>query len=57
LTDKDLCQANDFYLGGSFGKTNGDEFEALYDVSNLPKNWFGNVLYTFIRVIEKKETP
>jgi hypothetical protein len=35
-----LCQANDFYLGGRYGKDNGDELEALYDVLNLPKNWF-----------------
>ena len=57
LTDKDLSQANDFYLGERFGKDDGDELEALYDVLNLPKNWFGNVLYTFIRVIEEEEVP
>ena len=57
LTDRDLCQANDFYLGGRFGKDDGDELEALYDVLNLPKNWFPNVLYTFIRVLQEEETP
>jgi hypothetical protein len=57
LTDKDLCQANDFYLRGQFGKDDGDELEALYDVLNLPKNWFSNLLYTFIHVIEEEETP
>jgi hypothetical protein len=57
LTDKDLYQVNDFYLGGRFGKDDGDELEALYDVLNLPKNWFGNVLYTFMRVLEEEDTP
>jgi hypothetical protein len=57
LTDKDLFQANDFYLGGRFGKDDGDELEALYDVLNLPKNWFQNVLYTFARVIDEEEVP
>lgn len=52
-----MSQANDFYLGERFGKDDGDELEALYDVLNLPKNWFGNVLYTFIRVIEEEEVP
>jgi len=31
--------------------------EALYDVLNLPKNWFQNVLYTFVRVIGDEEVP
>ena len=57
LTDKELCQANDFYLGGRYGKDDADELEALYDVLNLPKNWFQNVLYTFVRVIGEEEVP
>jgi hypothetical protein len=57
LTDKELCQANDFYLGGRYGKDDADELEALYDVLNLPKNWLQNVLYTFVRVIGEEEVP
>ena len=57
LSDKELCQANDFYLGGRYGKDDADELEALYEVLNLPTNCFQNVLYTFIRVIEEEDVP
>lgn len=40
LTNRDLCQANDFYLGVWFGQDDGDELDVLCDVLNLPQNWF-----------------
>ena len=50
LTDKELWQANSFYLSGRHGTQSSDEFEHLYKVLNLPTNVYENVRYTFLRV-------
>jgi hypothetical protein len=58
LTDKYLGQCNDFYLRGSLGLIDADDFTAeYYSVFGFPPSHFTPIWYAFLELFECNEAP